>query len=90
MHRTLIQVDPCYQGIDRHVSGGNIFLKAAINTSQTYRVELRVYSELIEVRLVITKGSSSLTIQVPSLLTLHYKILDGSANMASTDSSTLN
>lgn len=43
------QVDRCEKG--------NIFLEAAINTSEAHGAELQVYSELIEVCLVITGGT---------------------------------
>lgn len=46
MQNTKQQVDRCEQR--------NIFLEAAINTSEAHEAELQVYSELIEVCLVIT------------------------------------
>lgn len=42
---------------DDRCEKGNIFLEAAINTSEAHGAELQVYSELIEVCLVITGGT---------------------------------
>lgn len=80
MQNTEQQVDRCEKG--------NIFLEAAINTSEAHEAELQVYSELIEVCLVITGGTWSPTMPVQSSSTLLYN-LDGTGNTTGTDSSTL-
>lgn len=53
------------QHVDRREKG-NIFLEAAINTSEEHEAELQVCAELIEVCLVITAGTWSPTMPVQS------------------------
>lgn len=58
MQTTRQQIDKCEKG--------NIFLEAAINTSEEHEAELQVCAELIEVCLVITAGTWSPTMPVQS------------------------
>lgn len=53
------------QQVDRRETG-NIFLEAAINTSEKHNAELQVCAELIEVCMVITTGTWSPTMSVQS------------------------
>lgn len=76
------------QQVDRREKG-NIFLEAAINTSEEHEAELQVCAELIEVCLVITAGIWSPTMPVHSSQTLLYNVLDGTGKTNGTNSSTL-